>query len=41
MLAEATGISKFIIACGITNLRKEIDGLAQLIGIKYDMNLSV
>ena len=38
MLAEATGISKIIIACGRTDLRKGIDGLAQLIGTKYDMN---
>ena len=41
MLAEVTGISRFIIAYGITNLRKEIDGLTQLIGTKYDMNPSV
>ena len=38
MLAEAPGISKIIITCGITDLRKGIDGLAQLIGTKYDMN---
>ena len=38
MLAEAAGISKIIIACGRTDLRKGIDGLAQLIGTKYDMN---
>ena len=38
MLAEAAGISKIIIACGRMDLRKGIDGLAQLIGTKYDMN---
>ena len=38
MLSEAAGISKIIIACGRTDLRKGIDGLAQLIGTKYDMN---
>lgn len=38
MLAEAAGISKIIIACGRTDLRKGIDGLAQLIGTKNDMN---
>ena len=38
MLAEATGISKIIIACGRTDLRKGIDGLAQLVGTRYDMN---
>ena len=38
MLAEAAGISKIIIACSRTDLRKGIDGLTQLIGTKYDMN---
>ena len=38
MLAEAVGVSKIIIACGRTDLRKGIDGLAQLVGTKYDMN---
>lgn len=38
MLAEAAGVSKIIIACGRTDLRKGIDGLAQLVGTKYDMN---
>lgn len=38
MLSEAAGVSKIIIACGRTDLRKGIDGLAQLIGTKYDMN---
>ena len=34
MLAEAGGVKKIIIACGRTDLRKGIDGLAQLIGTK-------
>lgn len=38
MLSEAAEVSKIIITCGRTDLRKEIDGLAQLIGTKYDMN---
>ena len=32
MFAEKAGISKIIITCGKTDLRKGIDGLAQLIG---------
>lgn len=39
MLAEAAGVKKIIIACGRTDLRKGIDGLAQIIGTKYDLNL--
>lgn len=38
MLAEATGVTKIVIACGQTDLRKGIDGLAQLVGTKYNMN---
>jgi IS66 Orf2 like protein. len=38
MLAEAGGIKRIIIACGRTDLRKGIDGLAQLIGVKYSLN---
>ena len=38
MLAEAAGMKKIIIACERTDLRKGIDGLAQLIGTKYDLN---
>ena len=38
MLAEATGVEKIVIACGRTDLRKGIDGLAQLIDTKYEMN---
>lgn len=38
MLAEASGVSKIIIACCRMDLRKGIDGLVQLVGTKYDMN---
>ena len=32
------GVKRIIIACGRTDLRKGIDGLAQIIGTKYDLN---
>lgn len=38
MLAEAAGIKKIVLAVGYTDLRKSIDGLAQLIGTKYSLN---
>lgn len=38
MLAEAVGISKIVIACGRTDLRRGIDGLARIIGSKYKLN---
>jgi len=38
MLTEAAGVKRIILACGRTDLRKGIDGLAQLIGTKYDLN---
>lgn len=38
MLAKAAGVSKIIIACGRTDLRKGIDALVQLVGTKYAMN---
>lgn len=38
MLAEAEGVKKIVVACGYTDLRKGIDGLAQLIGARYEMN---
>lgn len=38
MLADAVGVKRIIIACGRTDLRKGIDGLAQIIGTKYDLN---
>ncbi len=38
MLYEAGGVSKFIVVCGYTDLRKGIDGLAQLLEGKYHLN---
>lgn len=38
MLAEAGGVRKVYIACGYTDLRKGIDGLAQMIGTTFDLN---
>lgn len=38
MLAEAKGIKRVILAVGYTDLRRAIDGLAQTIGTKYDLN---
>lgn len=38
MLAEAAGVQRIYIACGYTDLRKGIDGLAQMIGIRFALN---
>lgn len=38
MLAEAAGVQRIFIACGYTDLRKGIDGLANIIGTKFDLN---
>ncbi len=38
MLAEAYGVRKIILCVGFVDLRKGIDGLAQLIGTKYNLN---
>lgn len=38
MLADAYGVSKIIIACGRTDLRRGIDGLARIIGTQYQLN---
>ncbi len=38
MLAEAAGIKKIVIACGRTDLRKSIDGQAQLISTGYELD---
>ena len=38
MLAEAAGIQRIFIAVGYTDLRKGIDGLAQLVGTKFNLN---
>ena len=39
MLAEATGVTKIVIACGRTDLRKGIDGLAAVVAENYDLDL--
>lgn len=38
MLFEAHGIKKFIIVCGYTDLRRGIDGLAQIIKGNYHLD---
>lgn len=38
MLAEAHGISKIMIVCGTTDLRKGIDGLAAIVKLQYNLN---
>lgn len=38
MLAEASGVQKIYIACGYTDLRRGIDGLAQTIGTRFELN---
>ena len=38
MLEDAMGIRRVILACGFVDLRKGIDGLAQIIGSKYNLN---
>jgi transposase len=38
MLEDAAGIRRVVIACGAVDLRKGIDGLAQIIGDKYKQN---
>ena len=38
MLEDAAKIRRVIIATGYVDLRKGIDGLAQIVGSKYDMN---
>ena len=38
MLAEAAGIRRIYIAVGYTDLRRGIDGLAQLVGTKFNLN---
>lgn len=38
MLYEAQGIKRFIVVCGYTDLRKGIDGLAQIIEANYKLN---
>ena len=38
MLYEAHGITKFVVVCGYTDLRKGIEGLSQLIEGSYRLN---
>ena len=38
MLKDAAGIRRVVIACGFVDLRKGIDGLAQIIGSQYAQN---
>jgi len=38
MLNDAAGIRRVVIACGFVDLRKGIDGLAQIIGTRYKRN---
>ena len=38
MLEDAGGIRRVVLACGFVDLRKGIDGLAQIIGSQYDLN---
>ena len=38
MLKDAAGIRRVVTACGFVDLRKGIDGLAQIIGSRYGQN---
>lgn len=38
MLEDAARIRRVVIACGFVDLRKGIDGLAQIVGAKYKQN---
>lgn len=38
MLEDAAGIRRVVLACGVVDLRKGIDGLAMIIGNKYKQN---
>ena len=38
MLEDAAGIRRVVLACGMVDLRKGIDGLAMIIGDKYKQN---
>ena len=38
MLYEANGITRFVVVCGYTDLRKGIPGLAQIIEGNFQMN---
>lgn len=38
MLEDAAGIRRVVLACGMVDLRKGIDGLSMIIGDKYHQN---
>lgn len=38
MFEDAAGIRRVVLVCGTVDLRKGIDGLAMIIGDKYDQN---
>jgi len=38
MLEDCAGIRRVVLACGMVDLRKGIDGLATIIGSKYSQN---
>ena len=38
MLEDAAKIRRVIVACGFVDLRKGIDGLATIVGVKYNLN---
>lgn len=38
MLKDAAAIRRVVLACGTVDLRKGIDGLAMIIGDKYNQN---
>ncbi|MFD1404908.1 IS66 family insertion sequence element accessory protein TnpB [Robinsoniella peoriensis] len=38
MLEDAASIQRVVLACGFVDLRKGIDGLAQIVGARYDRN---
>lgn len=38
MLNDTADIRQIVIACGFVDLRKGIDGQAQVIGSRYDLN---
>lgn len=38
MLEDVAGIRRVVLACGVVDLRKGIDGLAQIIGSQYELN---
>lgn len=38
MLSEANGITKIFVVCGYTDLRKSVDGLAQLLEGRYHLD---